>query len=368
MAAAHAALLAGCPHYLDCGGCGDLAAKDDLLPEALRAAGFADADVGEMLVCPPGARRRMDFALRRTADGVALGLHRRRSHDIVDLHQCAVLLPELVALFDPLRTVLNRLNLLGSTGAAIANRLDDGVDLLLRSDRAASRHDRTLLAEFARDHGLLRISHAIGAGTPETIAGLRPAVARFADVPVLVPPGAFLQATAEGEAAIVAAVLAGLPEKLGRRDRIAELYAGCGTLSFALAQHARVDAYEGDLSAFAALDQAVRASGVVGRLTVAQRDLVRQPLIARDLAPYVAVVLDPPAAGAALQMPYIVQAGVPRVIYVSCDPRSLGRDAAFLHSAGYRLIAATAVDQFIGTERVESICVFDRKKARVRIL
>jgi 23S rRNA (uracil1939-C5)-methyltransferase len=346
----------------------DVSPKHERLPEALAAAGYGGAVVGAMAVSPPNARRRMDLAARRTASGVELGLHRHRSHDIIDLQTCRVLHPDLVALFAPLRAVLNRLELLKRGGSAIANRLDNGVDLLLRTDAAPSHQDRTRLAALAQAHGIARVAHAVGAGKPETLAGLRMPRIVLSGVAVAPPPGAFLQATADGETAIVAAVVAGLPGNLTRRSRIAELYAGIGTLTFALAPHRRVDAFEGDAEALEALRGACRVSGLIGRVTPGLRDLVRQPLMRKELAGYAVVVLDPPAAGAAVQIVEIACAGMERVIYVSCEPQSLARDAHVLRAAGYRLLAATAVDQFIGASRVESVCVFDRSGGRLRMM
>jgi 23S rRNA (uracil1939-C5)-methyltransferase len=174
------------------------------------------------------------------------------------------------------------------------------------------------------------------------------------------PPGAFLQASRHGEEAIIGAVLAALPEKLPAKARVAELYAGSGTLTFALAQRLRVVAFEGDPLAFAALLAAVKSNGLVGRIEPHHRDLARQPLSAKELAGFAAVVLDPPHTGAAAQIAQIAAARVPRVIYVSCNPASLSRDARVLHDAGYRLHAATPIDQFLWSARLESVAVFER--------
>jgi 23S rRNA (uracil1939-C5)-methyltransferase len=363
-AAENAAALAACPHVDHCGGCRDLGRKDHLLPAALRAAGFDPAAEIPQHVSPLGARRRMDLAARRTAGGVELGLHRHRSHDIVDLTECRVLRPELASLIAPLRAVLERLDLLRQRASVIANLADNGTDLLLRGDAPASRHDRTKLAAFAAAAGIARISHAVGNGPPETVALLRPP--RVALGPGLVepPPGAFLQATAQAEAAIRDAVLQGLQPAAARRRRIIELYAGCGTLTFALAEHAGVDAYEGDAAAIAALDRACRAACLHGRINPIHRDLTRQPLVAAELACAAALVLNPPASGAGAQMAQIAagpeRAMPPRVIYVSCNPETLARDARQLHHAGYLLLHATSIDQFIGTPLVEGVCVFGK--------
>ena len=296
----------------------------------------------------------MDLAARRTRSGVTLGLHRQRSTDIVDLTTCLVLHQRLVALMPPLRALLTRLQALRREGSVIANLLDTGPDLLLRTDAPLQLADRMALTGFARAHALSRIAWGQGTSEPEPVTILRPPTISFADVAVAPPPGAFLQASASGERAVVAAVLAALPPK----GRVAELYAGCGTLTFALANHARVAAWEGDAASASALRAAANKAGLAGRIEVTQRDLARQPLQARELGGFAAVVLDPPLAGAAVQTAQIAAARPPVVIYVSCNPATLSRDARLLRQANYDLNSATPIDQFLWSARLESVCVF----------
>ena len=172
--------------------------------------------------------------------------------------------------------------------------------------------------------------------------------------------GVFLQATAAGEHALVEAVLRALPAKITNKTRIAELYAGCGSLTFALAERIRVAAYEGDAATVGALKQAVNQGGLAGRVEAVQRDLARQPLSVKELGGFAGVVLDPPHGGAAAQIAQIAAALVPIVVYVSCNPATLSRDARVLNNAGYTLSAATAVDQFLWSARLESVSVFRR--------
>ncbi len=173
------------------------------------------------------------------------------AREVVDLHTCLVLDPRLVALIGALRRVLQGVSGLRRTGSAVANLLDSGIDLLLRTDAPLSAADRTALTAMASGLGACRISSAVGVGLPEPAAQLAPAVTSLAGVEVAPPPGAFLQASRAGEAAIAAAVLAGLPERMPARARVVELFAGCGTLTFALAARARTQAYEGDPANFA---------------------------------------------------------------------------------------------------------------------
>ena len=409
-----------CSHFGSCGGCvlqhwrdaEYRAWKTSLLERALRRAGFVNPQIAPIHVTPPRSRRRMDLAAQRTPHGVVVGLHSRiaiplpaarhrgakridgagRAHGakqiagtkqmsgtvdgtkpihgnarvprspglICDLTECQVLHPALFALVAPLRSLLTRLQSLHRDASIIANLLDHGIDLLLRTDAALDRSGRDHLIDFARTHRLLRLSTAPMRGEPEPVVVLQPPTITLSGVTVEPPPGAFLQASPEGEAAIVQAVLAGLPDKLPARARVAELYAGSGSLTFALAQRARVAAWEGDIAAAGALRQAANRAAMAGRVEVAQRDLARQPILPIELASFAAVVLDPPFAGAAAQMAQIAAAKPARVIYVSCNPAVLARDARMLHDAGYQLRAATPVDQFLWSALLESVVTFVR--------
>jgi 23S rRNA (uracil1939-C5)-methyltransferase len=357
-----------CPFFGRCGGCvmqhmaipPYAAWKRARLAEALSRAGYPDAAVAEPAVTPPQTRRRADLALRREGGVPVLGFHARASGAVVDLSTCLVLDPALVALFAPLKAMLRSLSAFRREGSAVLNLLDSGPDLLLRLDGVPNAADRALLADFARAHGLPRIACApLKGSTSENMAQLGPVSIALGGVPVAPAPGAFLQATPQGEAAIVAAVLAGLPPKLAGKARIADLYAGLGTLSFPLGTRARVTAYEGAPEAVAALDAAARKSG--GRVEAVRRDLSRQPLAAKELDAFAAVVLDPPFAGAADQMPALARSKVERIIYVSCNPAALGRDAKLLQAAGWQLVSATPVDQFLWSAQLEAVVVFGRK-------
>jgi len=357
-----------CPHAADCGGCAlqhwqissYLAWKSGLLEAALRRAGYAPT-LAPIVATAPHTRRRMDLAVRRDGSVLHLGLHAPRSRDIVDISDCQVLHPTLMTLLPALRSALKSITAVRREADVICNLLDTGPDLLLRVDAEPTAPDRTRLAAFAHAHGILRIAWARGNGVPEIAVLSEAPRIRFTDTDVTPPPGAFLQASADGEQAIVAAVLAGLPEKLPARARIVDLYAGCGTLTFALATRARVAAYEGDAASLAALRNAANASGRAGRVEAQQRDLVRQPLTAKDLSAFAAVVLDPPHTGAPVQIAQIAASGVARVVYVSCNPAALARDAAVLRGAGYALLAATPIDQFRWSARLESVSVFARQ-------
>jgi 23S rRNA (uracil1939-C5)-methyltransferase len=359
-----------CPVFLEgCGGCtlqhwGDApyaAWKRARLAETLSRAGAPDAPVAGMARTPPLTRRRADLALRRTPQGVVtIGFHARGASGamVLDLAECHILDPRLFALLAPLRALLRGVPALRREGSAVVNLLDTGPDLLLRTDAPLDAAGRAALANFCRAQGLPRIAWALKDGPAEIAAQLGPVSVSFGGVAVTPPPGAFLQASPQGEAAIVEAVLQGLPQKLPGKARIADLYAGIGTLSLPLATRARVLAVEGAAEAAEALRNA--AHHAQARVEVERRDLARRPLTPQELAPFAAVVLDPPFAGAADQVAQLARSAVPRVVYVSCNPAALARDAKALLGARFSVVAATPVDQFLWSTHLESVVVFAR--------
>ena len=163
------------------------------------------------------------------------------------------------------------------------------------------------------------------------------------------PPGAFLQATREGEAALVAAVM----EAVGDARSIADLFAGCGTFSLPLASQAAVHAVEGDAALLQALEHATRHATGLRPVTTERRDLFRRPLDAEALAKFDAIVIDPPRAGAEAQTQALAEAQVPVIAAVSCNPTTFARDAAMLIQAGYRLNWVQPIDQFRWSTHVE---------------
>jgi 23S rRNA (uracil1939-C5)-methyltransferase len=356
-----------CPHFTEgCGGCAvqhwapaaQARWKRERLVEALSRAGFPAAPVTDTITTPMGRRRRADLALRRDAGGIRIGFHAAGSATVLDLATCPVLDPRLVALIAPLRAMLRRLPALRREGSALVNLLDTGPDLLLRTDGPLAAPERALLAAFAAEAGVPRIAWASGAGPIEVAAQLGPASITLSGSVVAAPPGAFLQASPEGEAAIIAAVLAALPARLAGRGRIADLHAGLGTLSIPLAARGRVAAFESDADAVAALSAAGGRAGLP--LAVTRRDLARQPLTLAELSAFAAVVLDPPFAGAPDQVALLARSAVPVVVYVSCNPAALSRDARGFAQAGWQVAAATPIDQFVHSAQLEAVVAFMR--------
>ena len=360
------------PHFGICGGCNmqHLAIapyqvwKRGLLTAALAQVGIADAAVAPLVAVTPGSRRRATWFARRPASGkVEIGFLARGSHDIVDMQACPVLAPPLVALLDPLRDLLGRMLPPGGRAEIVVNLLDSGIDLLLRLPGALPPALRQMLAGFAVQRDLVRLAWQAMTrpGTApslwEPIVERRPARALFGKVAVPLPPGAFLQATKQGETVLVGEAVAAV----AGAKRIADLFCGAGAFTFPLAAVAPVHAVDGSKVLITALRRAADAAGIGGRITTDVRDLIKRPLVADELKKFDAVLFDPPRAGASSQAGRIAAARIPLVVAVSCNPASFARDAKLLTDGGYTLEKAVPVDQFVWTPHLEIVAVFRRR-------
>jgi 23S rRNA (uracil1939-C5)-methyltransferase len=357
-----------CRHFGTCGGCAlqhlDEAhyaeAKLGLVRRALERHGLGDAQVAPVRLLPPGTRRRVRFSLARPRDARArpqIGFAERASHRVVDLKECAVLKPLLFALVGPLRELAGELLQPGEGGHASLQGVASGIDLLLDVPRIPDLRALEALAAFATAHDLARLSwRRSGDPTIVPVAQRRPVRAHFAGIAVDLPPDAFLQATAAAEKALTEAVLAALPDA----RHVADLFAGIGTFSFALAARGRVHAVEGWPPAVAALRAAARRAGFDPRITAEERDLEVQPLQPEELQGFDAVVFDPPRNGARSQAAALARSRVPQIVAVSCNPATFARDARLLVDGGYRLTGVQPIDQFVWSPHLELVAAFER--------
>jgi 23S rRNA (uracil1939-C5)-methyltransferase len=342
-----------CRHFPECGGC-QLQHADD---EAYR--GYLSSRVETALaqhalateirsphLSPPNSRRRATLKALKVANGVLVGFNAEASHRIVDMHECHILRAELFELVEPLRELLFGMLMPRRIADIELTMIDGGADLLLKGVPAGRLAEIEQLTAFAIKHELARLSVDRGLGA-ETLFEPHPASVTLSGARVAFPPGAFLQATEDGEDALVRAV----HEALAGSARIADLFAGLGT--FALATNA-VYAAEASRDAAAALKRAAPST------SVEHRDLYRRPLAGSELKRVDGVVLDPPRAGAAEQVAELAASAIGRVAYVSCNPATFARDAKTLVDGGYALQWVEPVGQFRWSTHVELVACFSR--------
>lgn len=348
-----------CAHYPACGGCQmqhmDEAAYRDFVIDRLARVlpGGLPADVRAVALSPPRSRRRASLKALKRGGRLQLGFHSEGTHALVDVADCPLLAADLMSLLGPLRALL-KARVRDGQGAGVALTLaDSGVDVLLANIAADTLPAIEALTDFANSHDVARLSIE-GPGGIDTLVERRAPVIAMGGVEVALPVAPFLQATREGEAALVAAVL----EAVGQARRVADLFCGLGTFALPLSQAAAVLAADAAGPAVMALGVAARRAG--RRVEVQHRDLFRRPLAGKELAGLDAVVFDPPRAGAEAQARALAASQVPVLVAVSCNPNSFGRDARILVDGGYRLTTLWPVAQFRWSSHVELVARFEK--------
>ncbi len=337
-----------CPYFGTCGGCtlqdyapaSYLALKQELVESALRNAHVA-ASVDAPIEAHGDGRRRATLHAR----GPAVGYMRARSHELLDIATCPILVPTLQQRAVPLTRAIAAT--IGDCDVAITATAT-GLDVAVKTERKMKPEKLTLLAQRS---DLARLSL-----NGEMVIEARPAALPMGKTMVELPIASFLQATAMAEGELARLVLEGV----GSAKAVADLFCGLGPFTLRLAERAKVSAFDADKAAIAALTRAVHHTKGLKPVAAAVRDLFREPLVPVELKGFDAVVLDPPRAGAEAQARELARSKIGTVVSVSCEPRTFARDAAILIAGGYRLERVTPVDQFAWSMHVEVVGVFRR--------
>jgi 23S rRNA (uracil1939-C5)-methyltransferase len=347
-----------CRHFGVCGGCAlqhfewnaYLEWKRQRVVDALRMEGI-DALVEPVRAFGPHTRRRAAFAAMKSAGGLTFGYRRAQSHDIVDLRECPLLLPRFEAALPGLRGVVDTLLKPGEARVTVT-ACDNGFDVGIEAVGGNLRPFSSAHGKATEAVGIIRLT--VGGDPLFSIAA--PLVS-LAGVAIEPPPGAFLQASGEAETAMTGIAM----EALGKARKVADLFCGLGTFSFAIARRASVTAVENDRALLLALDAASRRARGIKPIKTLARDLMREPLSVAELNAFDAVLFDPPRAGALAQAGALAKSRVPKIIAMSCNPASFARDARVLIDGGYRLERLVPIDQFVFSAHVELVAVLTRK-------
>ncbi len=352
-----------CPHFGVCGGCAmqHWASapyrlwKRSLIVEALRQAGI-EAPVADVIDAhgagPDEGRRRAVFHARRgTHDVLEVGFIATRAHRVIPIDRCPILSKKLDGALNAAWAVAEVFRLTEKPLDIQVTATDAGLDIDVRGSGPLTPSLRAALARVAAAQNLARLTRH-----GELIAQQRVPTVRMGAARVPLPPGAFLQATEEGEATLTRLALA----HCRGAKTIADLFAGVGPFTLRLAENARVTAVDDDEAAIAALKRAAATAPGLKPIAAERRDLFRNPLVAAELNRFDAVVFDPPRQGAQAQSRALAGSDVPLVVAVSCNPGTFARDVRYLVDGGYRLNAVTPVDQFRYSPHVEIVARLEK--------
>ena len=364
-----------CPHYGTCGGCAlqhlspeaQLTFKQGQLLENLaRLGSVAPERTLEPLPGPVwGYRRRARLGIKHVPrkGRVVVGFRERAAPYVADLHGCSVLAPPLGTLIDPLAVLIGSLSIAARVPQAEVAVADNGCAMVLRVLDPPSPEDLERLREFEREHGI-RIY--LQPGGPNSVAPLTPGQAPLHyglpefGVTLEFEPTDFIQVNGALNETMVRRAVGLLDPQPG--DRVLDLFCGLGNFSLPLARRCgHVLGVEGDAGL---VSRAVRnaARQGIGNVEYITADLAAPAMDAPwATGRYDRVLLDPPRAGAREVLAVVGGCGASRVVYISCHPGSLARDAGLLvRDHGFRLVAAGVMDMFPHTIHVEAMAVFER--------
>ena len=347
-----------CRHFEACGGCTSqhwaaapyLEWKRELVREALASKGI-EADVRPVNASLPGERRRVAFTARKLHEGIMIGFNAARSNDIVEIGECPVSMPALIAALPALKRLAAILVTKNDPARLSVTQTDTGLDISVDGIPAPKGEARKRASEYTILNNWTRLSVA-----GEIIVEPRKPVLSFGKVPVFLAPGGFLQAVHHVEEAMAALVCF----HLAKSKKVADLFAGAGSFTFRLAEKSAVHAVESDAGSVAALDHAWKHVQGLKPISAEKRDLFRRPLMPFDLKAFDGVVFDPPRAGAEAQCAVLAKSAVRRIAAVSCNPVTLARDLRILIDGGYKLLSVTPFDQFLWSPHVEAVALLER--------
>ncbi|WP_263078796.1 23S rRNA (uracil(1939)-C(5))-methyltransferase RlmD [Endozoicomonas sp. Mp262] len=362
-----------CPHFGQCGGCslqywsheGQLKGKQRIVLDQLnRFGGIAPVDITEPLVSEPyGYRHRCRLAIRWQKGQLQLGFRASQSQSICDINVCPVLAEPLQALPELLRNTLPTLKGKRSISHAELFLADNGRAILLRHIKPLSDHDRNILSVCAERHQLHlflqdndRQIHCLYAadGDDKLYYSLPESGLKMA-----FQPSDFTQVNGQINRKMVAQAIEWLD--IDEKDQILDLYCGLGNFSLAMAKKAgTVVGVEGGAGAVAR----ARENAGINQLTHCEffvvdlsGEITHQEWANRQ---YDAVVLDPPRVGAQEVIEQLGSQLPGKVLYISCNPATLARDAGLLKAAGFQLQRFGVMDMFPQTAHIESMALFVR--------
>jgi 23S rRNA (uracil1939-C5)-methyltransferase len=348
-------IAAFCKYFDQCGGCkfqhwqhAPYAEwKRSLVVDALKSQGIVTT-VDPLIDAHGAGRRRVSLHVRQIGGEWVAGFMEAKSHDLVAIDICPVLVPQLAG----------ATALAASFGPTLGNCdvmmtvADNGLDVAVKAEREAANKHIAQFRLIMEKYKIMRL-----ALNDEVVAQLTMPTIAIGPAHLQLPINSFLQATAAGEDELVRLA----KTHFVKAKKILDLFCGVGPFTFRLAEIGKVHGIDSDKSAVASLLQATRFVQGLKPITATARDLFDNPLVAEELNEFDSVIFDPPRAGAEEQSKQLAKSKVKRIVAVACDAQSFARDAAILIKGGYKLGQVTPVDQFKYSAHVEIVASFTRR-------
>ncbi len=366
-----------CAQFGICGGCSlqhqehaaQVASKQQAMLDALKHIG----KVSPREVLPPlvgasawGYRRKARLGVRFVSKkgGTLVGFRERNSSKVADIECCHVLHPRVGELLPQLRSLIDGLSIREQVPQIEMAMGDETCVLIFRLLARPSAGDLQRLADFGPAH---RVDIYLQEGGPETVRPLDGIGVELTyglpefDLSLQFLPNDFTQVNSDINRQMIHRAVEML--ELQPPERVLDLFCGLGNFTLPLARRAgQVTGVEGDAGLVSRARENAERNGLADRTRFYTANLYealeQEPWLQQRFSK---VLLDPPRSGAQEVLAYLPKLGAQRIVYVSCYPGTLARDAGILvHEHGYRLLSAGVMDMFPHTAHVESIALFEK--------
>ncbi|MDC0093602.1 RsmD family RNA methyltransferase [Alphaproteobacteria bacterium] len=357
-----------CKHFFKCGGCilqhwnfksysnwkiNKVFSQINILSSSV--------EIKEMLTSSLKNRRHAKFIAKKTKSDTIIGFNEYKSHFISEIDECIILHEVLIKTLKEIKSPIDKLLKVGQTINIHANVLDHGVDLLIDGIDNVPYNQLIKFNEYMMKTNVIRLNRSKLKQSNDLLfvkENTNLSNHTYSST-IFPPPGSFLQATVDGENAIIETVIKGL-EKINKKKLVCELFSGCGTITLPLLSRGfKINAFEIDTESVEAINFASKKQGYGNKVDSQSRNLKNNPLTSEELNKFNAIIIDPPRSGAKSQFLNIAHSKVPIVISISCNINTFVRDAKLLIENNYKLKWVQPIDQFLFTHHVEIVGLFE---------
>ena len=375
-----------CTYQNICGGCPlrHLEAKEYYKTKTTSLQNTINRVNQNNIICKPlvcisdGKRRRAELAFELKKNKLVLGFNAAKTHDVIDIISCPALIQNLNEILPAVRNFLYEFCLI-KTSKKIKNKItidnikkgdifltsaENGIDILIEVNATLTLEHRMCISSFACQYPqVIRMAVKYkSASSAEIILEKTPPVIIIGSYPIQIPCGTFLQASKEGELALITTVLQYIGSTHGN---IADLFCGLGTFSYPLANNPAytITALDSSGESLQYFQKNINAL-TIHNIFIKQRNLFKYPLDETELKGINTVIFDPPRAGASAQVKKIAAMNFKdkpqKIVAVSCNPHTFVNDANQLISGGYKIIEITPIDQFVYANHLELVALFEK--------
>lgn len=355
-----------CKHFGTCGGCklqhlskeSYIQNKKETVEVACTNNGIENFKILDPIILPSNSRRRCKFIAQKQKGKTLVGFRKSKSHEVVGISECHIVLPEIITLLKPIQNLCHALLNNKQEAEIYVSHTEGLTDVLLdlgKVDKFLGYEEREKFADIAKTSNIAKLSLKTKSMTDLLFMHTQPIV-KFNNIPVNVHSRCFLQASKEADITLQQKLRSLLKDL--KINKIADLFCGRGTFSFAFDENIKVDGFESDKEALTSLNEAAQKhrKNVKGHYV----NLYQEPIEADKLNEYDAIILDPPRDGALKQCEQIALSNVQHIVYVSCNPFTFARDAKKLQESGYKMNDIQPVDQFLWSTHIEVIAYFQK--------